>query len=375
MTFKRIAIVYDWMDKWGGVERLLLTLHSMFPEAIFYTSYYDEKTAPWAKDLKIRTSFIQKLPAFVRKNRILSLFLYPYAFESFRLNEFDLVISVSSSFAKSVITRPETIHINYMLTPTRFIWVYPHLYLKGFFKLIKQFGASVLRKWDYLAAQRPDTIITLSNLVKKRCQTYYHRTAHVIYPPFNHHYWKKIKSSLISAPIQMNVHTPFYLCVSRLEAYKRIDLVIEAFSKLPDKHVIIVGHGTMENVLKESRLKNITFYDHISDKELGFLYSAASGLIMPQEEDFGYVSLEAQFFGCPVISYAHSGAAETIQENLTGVLFPQQTSTSIIQALERLEEIAYNNTYNLKAQCEAHTQNFSEQKFRDELLQTLTSYL
>ena len=133
---KKIAIVYDWIDKWGGVERVLLTLHDMFPQAHFYTSYYDSYSAPWAKNLKIKTSFIQHLPNFIKKNRIFSLFLYPYAFESFDLSEYDIVISVSSSFAKSVITKPCTLHISYLLTPTRFLWLYPEIYTNNFFKKI-----------------------------------------------------------------------------------------------------------------------------------------------------------------------------------------------------------------------------------------------
>ena len=128
----KVAIVYDWIDKWGGVERVLLNLHQMFPKAIFYTSYYDPDEAVWAKDLNIKTSFIQKLPKFIRKSRILSLIFYPYVFESFKFDDYDVVISVTSSFAKAVITRPETLHICYMLTPTRYFY-FPGTYLTGFF--------------------------------------------------------------------------------------------------------------------------------------------------------------------------------------------------------------------------------------------------
>src|SRR5688572_19122510 len=119
----RVAIVYDWIDKWGGVERVLLTLSQMYPRAHWYTSYFDPKSAPWAKKLQVTTSFIQRLPNFVKKSRLLSLPLYPYAFESFTFNEYDLVISVTSSFAKAVVTKPETLHICYLLTPTRYFWI------------------------------------------------------------------------------------------------------------------------------------------------------------------------------------------------------------------------------------------------------------
>src|SRR3989338_4724965 len=160
MTGKRIAIVYDWLDKWGGVERGLLTLHEMFPEAHWYTSYFDRKQAPWAKkitgsfahaqDDKIKTSFIQKLPGFIKKNRILSLPFYPYAFESFDFRDYDLVISVTSSFAKGVITKPGTKHICYLLTPTRWLWSQQAIYTKNWipaFAGMTNVFFSKLREW------------------------------------------------------------------------------------------------------------------------------------------------------------------------------------------------------------------------------------
>ena len=194
---KRIAIVYDWIDKWGGVERVLLTLHKMFPEAVFYTSYFDSVKAGWAKDLKIKTSFIQKLPDFIKKSRIASLPFYPFAFESFNFNEFDLVISVTSSFAKSIITQPKTKHVCYLLTPTRFLWSHKKDYLNN--RLVSYLVHGYLektKKWDYVAAQRPDKIISISQAVADRCLKYYKRRSEVIYPPFNIDYWREIKSKI-----------------------------------------------------------------------------------------------------------------------------------------------------------------------------------
>ena len=163
---KKIAVVYDWLDKWGGVERVLLTLHEMFPRAIFYTSYYNSEQAAWAKDLRIRTSFIQKLPDFIRGSRLISFPFYPYAFETFDFSDFNLVISVTSAFAKSIISKPGTRHICYLLTPMRYLWSHPKDYFANKFlnSLISPYLAN-LRNWDFIAAQRPDKIISISRTV------------------------------------------------------------------------------------------------------------------------------------------------------------------------------------------------------------------
>jgi len=305
---KKIAIVYDWMDKWGGVERVLLTFHEMFPEADFFTSYFDNKKAGWARNLKIKTSFIQQIPNFIKQNRIFSVPFYPFAFESFDFREYDIVISVTSSYAKSIITQPKTKHICYLLTPTRFLWSHERDYFKN--KLIKDLVDGYLyslKEWDKIASQRPDKIITISETVKDRCKRYYGISSKVIYPPFDVDYWQEIKSKIQNYKSQINtkykiLNTRYFLIVSRLESYKKVDLVIKVFNKL-NKNLIVVGEGAEENYLKKISEKNINFLSKLSDQELGVLYSKAEALIMPQEEDFGYVSLEAQFFGCPVIFF------------------------------------------------------------------------
>ena len=189
---KKIAIVYDWIDKWGGGERLLLILARMFPQAVFFSSYVDFEKAPWAKKLKIQPSFIQRLPALIRKNRLLSLPFYAYAFESFDFSHFDLVISVTSAFAKGIITKPETKHLCYLLTPTRFIWPMTEIYLGPGTKNIFLPSISLLRKWDFIASQRPDKILSISQTIKKRCFKYYRRNSQVIYPPFDVAYWREM---------------------------------------------------------------------------------------------------------------------------------------------------------------------------------------
>jgi len=343
----KTAIVYDWIDKWGGVERVLLTLHEMFPQAEFYTSYFDPQKASWAKDLKIKTSFIEKLPGFIKKSRILSLPFYSYAFESLNFSSYNLVISVTSSFAKSIITKPHTLHICYLLTPTRYLWVCPELYFKN--KLLKATASlylAKLRQWDFIVAQRPDHIISISKTVANRCQKYYQRKSEVIYPPFDIEYWKdikyqisKIKNTNQIAKIVKDTKK-FFLVVSRLEPYKKVEVVIDVFNKMND-NLIIVGKGSQLGKLKRLANKNIFFLQDLTDQELGWLYQNAYALIMPQEEDFGYTSLEAQFFGCPVIAYKKGGSTETIVENKTGIFFEEQTANSLLTAIKKFHKISY----------------------------------
>ncbi len=363
----KVAIVYDWIDKWGGVERLLLSLHELFPEADFYTSYYDKENAKWAQSLNIKTSFIQRLPSFIKKNRLLSLLLYPFAFESFDLSEYDTVISVTSSFAKGVITKPQTNHICILLTPTRYLWGQSDEYTKH--KVIQignAFIGNYLRKWDYLAAQRPDKIVSISTLVAERCKKYYNRDSTVMYPPFDIEYWESLKGMIESTYVKGLPSAPYYLVVSRLEPYKKVDFVIDTFN-LRDELLVVVGTGTEETKLKDMARNNIIFLKNLTDEKLAVVYSQAKALIMPQEEDFGYVSLEAQSFGCPVISYARSGAKETVLENKTGVLFHKYSSAALNTIIDKFDIISYGFKQAKKDAVE-HMKKFNSARFQTEFL-------
>jgi glycosyltransferase involved in cell wall biosynthesis len=332
----KTAIVYDWADKQGGVERLLQILLKQFPESDFYSSVYNPQTAQWLQGKKVTTSFMQNLPKFIKGNRILSSLLYPYAFESFNFSNYDLVISVTSSFAKGIITKPDTKHVCILLTPTRFLWGVKEAYKKtSLFDGIAAPFLSQLRKWDYIAAQRPDEIYAISQVVADRCKKDYQRDAKVLYPPFDTDYWKKIVPQTTELPKN------YYLVVSRLEPYKKISLVVDTFKTSSDA-CIIVGSGSELSSLKQTASSNITFMPEVNDEKLAYLYSHAKALIMPQEEDFGYTALEALFYNCPVISYKASGAAEIILENKTGIFFEDQTVESLRGGLERFASVPYN---------------------------------
>lgn len=378
----KIAIVYDWMDKWGGVERVLLTLNEIYPQADFYTSYIDSKNAFWAKNLNVKTSFIQRLPSFIRKNRVISLFFYPYAFESFDFSGYDVVISITSSFAKGIITKPSTKHICYLLTPTRFLWAYPELYRQN--KLISLISAPLskkLKEWDYIAAQRPDEYISISKTIVDRCRKYYRRESEVVYPPFDMEYWESVGSSGACLPAgrfgvrRKNINAKYFLVVSRLEKYKKVDLVIEAFNELHDKSLIVIGKGTQEGKLKRMAGKNIHFISSVTDEELADYYKNAEALIMPQEEDFGYVSLEAQFFGCPVIAFRKGGAIETILKDRTGIFFDIQDKESLTTAIERFSSMSYNLKQTVKDLSSEHLSKFAKKKFIESITKKINNSL
>ena len=333
---KKLAIVYDWIDKYGGAERLLKVVFDAFPEADIYTLYTDFKRADWAKKYqsRINTTGLQKIYQLIPNKKILTP-LMPFFIESLDLSKYDRVISISSSFGKGVLTRPETKHVSYLFCPTRFLWQERELFIKNnFFVPI----LTLLRQWDTLASNRPDKILTLSKQSKKLINKYYQKEAEVLHPPFDVSYWQKLK---LARP-KLSLNKKFFLVVSRLEPQKRVDLAIKVFNKLKDKQLIIVGTGSKEKYLKNLAGKNIVFMKNLTDSELGWLYKKSSALIMPQSEDFGYTALESIVFETPVISYLNSGVTEFVEHGKTGYLFRTQSEEALTEALENFELKSYN---------------------------------
>lgn len=326
----KVAIVYDRVNKFGGAERVLLSLRQLFPDSVLFTSVFDKQAAAWVGDWEVRTSFLQKIP-FANKHHEWLALLMPLAFESLDLSGFDLIISVTSEFAKNIITTPDQRHVCYCLTPTRYLWSHTREYSKGSLFLVKQFLFSHLRRIDYLSAARPQKMIAISGRVRDRIHQYYGRSAKVIYPPL----------TLLTSEKKRN-RRDYYLVVSRLVPYKRIDLAISACIRYK-RHLHIVGTGSQGVKLFElaGNSPYIHFDGSVSDDKLNQLYQKARALICPQDEDFGLVSLEAQAHGVPVISFANSGIAETIIERKTGVLFAAQTAVSLGRALKTSESIPW----------------------------------
>jgi len=358
---KKIALVYDRVNKWGGAERVLLTLHEMFPDAPLYTSVYDVGRAPWAKVFpKVKTSFLQKIP-FAKSNHEFLAPLMPLAFESFNFSKFGLVISVTSEAAKGIITTSKTFHFCYCLTPTRYLWSGYNEYFKDtILKGITRPIISFLRIWDKKAASRPDKIIAISTEVQKRIKRYYKRGSEVIFPPVELSMNRFIDSS-----------KKYYLLVSRLDyGYKKVDLAIKAFNKLRSP-LVIVGTGRLENKLKKLAGKNIRFVGKVNEKELIKYYQNAKALIMPQEEDFGIVAVEAQSLGIPVIAYKKGGALDTITNGKTGIFFEKQTVKSLMQAVKKFDKMSFSERI-----LKENAKRFSKTIFKKQLQRSLIrSYL
>ncbi len=361
----KVALVYDRVNKWGGAERVLLTLHEMFPSAPLYTSVYDREKAPWAKVFpKVHTSFLQKIPFAKGNHEFLGTFM-PIAFETFNFSGYDLVISVTSEAAKGIITRPPTKHICICLTPTRYLWSHYEAYFKGqAFKGIAKPFVDHLRRWDKIAAQRPDVMVAISNEVKHRITKYYGRGSAVIFPPVGTKKFQAPNLESQTNPKPKIQNRKYYLVVSRLVPYKRVDLAISAFNKLR-LPLVVVGTGSQEFKLKFESKKNIKFVGEISEKELRKYYQNAKALIMPQEEDFGIASVEAQACGTPVVAYKKGGALDTVIVGKTGIFFTEQTAESLENSLKNFNELIHQR--NFSEACVENAKRFSKEIFKRRL--------
>ena len=352
----KIALVYDRVNKWGGAEQILLALHEIFPDAPLYTSVLDLKNALWSKVFKkVETSFLQKFPWARSRHEYLATFM-PIVFEAFDFSDFDLVISVTSEAGKGILVKPPTKHISMVLTPTRYLWSGYDIYFRNpILKFFSKPFINYLKKWDVIASQRPDKLVAISEEVQKRIYKYYKRSSKIIYPPVDLNKLASLKESNVSKK-------NYYLLVSRLVPYKKVELAIEAFNKL-GKKLIIVGGGNSEKKLKKIAKKNIIFLGIVESKNLAILYQEAKALIMPQEEDFGIVSIESQFFNTPVIAYKKGGSLETVINNKTGIFFQKQTVDSLMSAVKEFEKHKF-----LEKDLLINSRKFSKEVFNKKIL-------
>jgi len=358
----KVALVYDRVNKWGGAERVLLSLQKLFPNAPIFTSVYSPQKAKWAKEFDIRPSFLQKFPHVV-SNHELYPFLMPMAFERFSFSDYDLVISLTSEAAKGVITNPGTKHICYCLTPTRYLWSGYHEYFRNpALRVFSTPAVSYLRKWDRVAAKRPDTFVAISKEVQNRIKKFYDRDSLVIYPPVDlllsgNHPESSLKIT--------KKEKPYFLIVSRLSKftkYKRIDIAIQACNelKLPLK---IIGEGNWKEELQQMAGPTIEFLGNVEDKILREYYKNCRALLFPAMEDFGLTVVEVQSFGKPVIAFRGGGALETIKEGKTGIFFDRQTKEDLVQALKTFDLMAFDEEV-----CKKNAQQFNASKFKDTFL-------
>lgn len=351
----KIALVYDRVNKFGGAERLLLALHKVWPEAPLFTSIYDNKFAPWADVFQIHTSFLQSWPIPKTKHEWYP-FLMPFAFEAFNFDDFDVVISVTSAEAKGIITKPQTLHISYQLTPTRYLWSgYKDYKMHNISVLPLQ---SIMRLWDAMAACRVDKYLAISQNVARRIAKYYHQDSEVVYPP--------VGTSFFQPTAKKN--GDYFLTVGRLVSYKRFDLVVAAFNRigLPLK---IIGTGSSENHLRSMAADNIEFLPNLTDSELLRYYQGCRAFVYAGEEDFGLVSLEAQACGRPVIAYGYGGLSETVLNEVTGILFHEQT----VEALEKAVNSFQTRKFSSEA-CRKRALEFNESQFAQNIRGVVERY-
>jgi len=343
----KIAIVYDRVNThYGGAEAVVAALMKKFPQTDLITSIYNPKKALWAKDFKVKTSFLQRIPIIRNWHRLLATFM-PFAFESLDLSEYDIIISITSAEAKGVITRKDQLHLCYLLTPPRYLYSFYDQYFKKnliirlpIIKSLAKLTLKYLKNWDQIAIHRPDVIIPISKLIAKRVEKFYQiKTETVLYPPVNiNQLDEKIEN--------FEKNDDYYLVVSRLVSYKNIEIAIRAAIEL-EKKLIIVGEGPQEIKLKslasllekKAKLKNgslIIFKKDLNSSSLAKIYKNAKALLMPGIDDFGITALEANLYGKPVIINKNSGAAEIIEDKKTGILLNYQEKDSEEKMLEEL---------------------------------------
>ena len=325
-------MVHDHLNQAGGAEKVLLNFQKIYPASPIYTLLYDRRFVPTEfQNLDIRTSFIQKFP-LARKKFKWYLMLMPAAFEQFDLFKYDVVLSSASAFAKGVLTRPGALHICYCHTPTRYLWSYSHNYADelsqpGFIKRLLPPFLSLLRVWDWQAAQRVDHFIANSHVVAERIKKYYNREATVIHPPVE---TEKFQIS--------RQREKYFLVISRFRPYKKADLAIRAFNKLgiPLK---IIGTGEQEQFLKSLAGPQIEFLGAVDDQTKARYLANCRALIHPQaDEDFGITAVEAMAAGRPVIALKSGGALETVREGETGLFFTEQTWEALAEQVIRFQD-------------------------------------
>ncbi len=352
----RVAIVHDWLNQMGGAENVLEVLVDMFPDAPIYTSIYaPDRVSPTYRGWDIRTSWLNHLPGIAAHHQ-LYLPLYPLAFESFDLSDYDLVISNKSGFAHSVITPPHTVHICYCLTPTRWLWQYEsYRQREGIGRLTNALLQPILtwqRVFDRLAADRVDHFVAISREVQARIRKFYRRQSTVIHPPVD---TRRFVPG--SGP-----PGDYFLVVSRLIPYKRVDLAVAACTRL-GLPLVVVGEGRDRPALERMAGPTVRFLGRVSTEEIVRLMQGCRAFLFPGLEDFGIAPVEAMACGRPVIAYAGGGVLDTVVPGVTGEFFHEQSVDALAQVLSDFDPARYD-----PAACRARAEEFDTEVFKHKLL-------
>jgi glycosyltransferase involved in cell wall biosynthesis len=358
----KVAIVHDWLVVSGGAEKVLEQIIECFPQADIFTlvDFLEDRTC--LRNRPVKPSFIQKLP-FAKKRYRSYLPLMPIAIEQFDLSGYDLIISSSYAVAKGVLTGPDQLHISYMHSPIRYAWDLQHQYLKeaGLAKGLKTVFARALlhyiRGWDARSTNGVDYLIANSHFIARRIRKAYRRDATVIYPPVD-----------VGGLTPRNQKDDFYLIASRMVPYKRIDLVVKAFSMTPEKRLVVIGDGPDMHKVRAAAGPNVSILGYQPFEVLRDHLQRARAYVYAAEEDFGISIIEAQACGTPVITYGRGGALETViglpHERPTGVFFKEQTPESLNEAVVRFER---NQHLFDPRVCRENAERFSREKFKASL--------
>ena len=358
----KIALAHDYLNQEGGAERVVRVFSQTYPDSPLYTSLFDAASMnPYWRTVDVRTSFMQRMHPSLQVAKSL-LPLYPFAFEQFDFSAYDVVLSSCSTFAKGIITGPNTFHICYCHSPARYAWMYHDYVAQMKMSRLAQMAlpkvVAPLRLWDYTAAQRVDAYLANSRTTARRIAKFYRRPAAVLHPPID-----------VGAYQPASATEPYYLVLARLQSYKRIDIAIEAFNRMR-RPLLVVGDGPDAARLRALAGPTIRFAGRVSDDEARHYLRSCQALVWPGEEDLGLAPLEALASGRPVIAYRAGGATETIVDGVTGAFFDRQTPDALVDALRAFDPDAYD-----PAVLHAHVSEFDVHIFQQRLRQFIdTSY-
>lgn len=354
----KIAIIHDWLTVYAGAEKTLEQILKLYPQADIFTivDFMPQKDRQFLTGHKITTSFIQNLP-FARTKYRSYLPLMPLAVEQFDLSSYNLIISDSHAVAKGVITGPHQTHISYVHSPMRYAWDLQHQYLResgldiGFKGWIAKYLLHRIRIWDSRTANGVDHFIANSSFIAKRIWKIYRRESSVIYPPVD-----------VEAFELCTDKEDFYLTASRMVPYKKIDLIVEAFSQMSDKKLIVIGDGPDFEKIKAKAGSNVTLMGYQPFEVLRDRMQRARAFVFAAEEDFGIAPVEAQACGTPVIAFGKGGALETVKNGVSGVFFDTQSVESLCNSIKRFESMEFDYK-----KISIHAHKFSEERFLTEM--------
>ncbi|RXZ83395.1 glycosyltransferase family 4 protein [Paenibacillaceae bacterium] len=361
MAKLKVAIVHDYLNQMGGAERVVGVMRQMFPDAPIYTTIADRKgLLPELVGADIRTTWMQRIPGVLKYHKLL-FWLYPLAIRSIKLDGYDVVLSSSSAYAKGAARPEQGLHICYCHTPMRFAWEFDtymeKMRVPGIVKQLSRLLLGPVKRWDMNNSAKVDHLIANSTIVQRRIRENYGLPSQIIFPPVN----------IERFAIAEEEPEPYYLVVSRLVSYKRIDLAVEACTKLGER-LIVIGDGPDRARLQELAGPTVEFAGRLPDEEVTAYMQRCQALFFPGKEDFGITPLEANACGRPVIAYKDGGALDTIQEGKNGVYFPVQTVRAVMDAVEDFKQI----TWDSKVVRDCALQ-FSEQHFMDAIHESIAA--